>query len=95
MGNRLLDWFSVVMAEAKRRRTHNKGKGTVFFSLQCSKHQSVSGEKHTSYTSSSYVSLQAEISKMQENASYIAGYSLLFTKVMHGKFKCNSLCPCL
>nr|CAD7600659.1 unnamed protein product [Timema genevievae] len=26
MGNRLLDWFSVVMAEAKRRRTHNKGK---------------------------------------------------------------------
>ncbi|CAG2059203.1 unnamed protein product [Timema podura] len=27
MGNRLLDWFSVVMAEAKRRRTHNKGKG--------------------------------------------------------------------
>nr|CAD7577454.1 unnamed protein product [Timema californicum] len=27
MGNRLLDWFSVVMAEAKRRRTYNKGKG--------------------------------------------------------------------
>jgi hypothetical protein len=29
MGNRLLDWFSVVMAEAKRRRTHNKGKGIL------------------------------------------------------------------
>ncbi|XP_067011051.1 proteoglycan Cow isoform X2 [Anabrus simplex] len=26
MGNRLLDWFSVVMAEAKRRRSHTKGK---------------------------------------------------------------------
>ncbi|KAK7790865.1 hypothetical protein R5R35_010733 [Gryllus longicercus] len=26
MGNRLLDWFSVVMAEAKRRRSHAKGK---------------------------------------------------------------------
>lgn len=27
MGDRLLDWFSVIMADAKRRRTHNKGKG--------------------------------------------------------------------
>ncbi|XP_063226774.1 proteoglycan Cow isoform X1 [Bacillus rossius redtenbacheri] len=27
MGNRLLDWFSVVMVEAKRRRSHNKGRG--------------------------------------------------------------------
>ncbi|XP_063226775.1 proteoglycan Cow isoform X2 [Bacillus rossius redtenbacheri] len=26
MGNRLLDWFSVVMVEAKRRRSHNKGR---------------------------------------------------------------------
>lgn len=27
MGDRLLDWFSVIMADAKRRRTKNKGKG--------------------------------------------------------------------
>lgn len=27
MGDRLLDWFSVIMVDAKRRRTHNKGKG--------------------------------------------------------------------
>jgi hypothetical protein len=33
MGNRLLDWFSVVMAEAKRRRTHNKGKGILHGSV--------------------------------------------------------------
>jgi hypothetical protein len=33
MGNRLLDWFSVVMAEAKRRRTHNKGKGILYASI--------------------------------------------------------------
>jgi hypothetical protein len=33
MGNRLLDWFSVVMAEAKRRRTHNKGKGILHLSV--------------------------------------------------------------
>uniref|UniRef100_A0A6M2E0B4 Putative proteoglycan cow n=1 Tax=Xenopsylla cheopis TaxID=163159 RepID=A0A6M2E0B4_XENCH len=26
MGNRLLDWFSVVMADSKKRRTHNKSK---------------------------------------------------------------------
>ncbi|XP_075217615.1 proteoglycan Cow isoform X2 [Lycorma delicatula] len=30
MGDRLLDWFSVIMADAKRRRTHNKGKGNRF-----------------------------------------------------------------
>lgn len=30
MGDRLLDWFSVIMADAKRRRTHNKGKGGRF-----------------------------------------------------------------
>lgn len=28
MGDRLLDWFSVIMADAKRRRTMNKGKGS-------------------------------------------------------------------
>jgi len=28
MGDRLLDWFSVIMADAKRRRTKNKGKGS-------------------------------------------------------------------
>jgi hypothetical protein len=33
MGNRLLDWFSVVMAEAKRRRSHNKGKGILHGSV--------------------------------------------------------------
>lgn len=28
MGNRILDWFSVVMSDVtKRRRTHNKSKG--------------------------------------------------------------------
>jgi len=27
MGNRLLDWFSVIMADNKRRRTDYKGKG--------------------------------------------------------------------
>ncbi|XP_039277860.1 proteoglycan Cow isoform X2 [Nilaparvata lugens] len=30
MGDRLLDWFSVIMADAKRRRTHTKGKGNRF-----------------------------------------------------------------
>uniref|UniRef100_A0A1B6C9E9 Thyroglobulin type-1 domain-containing protein n=1 Tax=Clastoptera arizonana TaxID=38151 RepID=A0A1B6C9E9_9HEMI len=30
MGDRLLDWFSVIMTDAKRRRTHNKGKGARF-----------------------------------------------------------------
>lgn len=29
MGDRLLDWFSVIMADAKRRRTKNKGKGIL------------------------------------------------------------------
>lgn len=29
MGNRLLDWFSVVMSEAKRRKQHNKVKGDL------------------------------------------------------------------
>lgn len=29
MGNRLLDWFSVVMSEAKRRKQHNKVKGGI------------------------------------------------------------------
>jgi len=33
MGDRLLDWFSVIMADAKRRRTHNKGKGR--FPVSC------------------------------------------------------------
>lgn len=28
MGNRLLDWFSVIMADNKRRRVDYKGKGT-------------------------------------------------------------------
>lgn len=28
MGDRLLDWFSVIMSDAKRRRTKNKGKGS-------------------------------------------------------------------
>lgn len=31
MGDRLLDWFSVIMVDAKRRRTHNKGKGQYIF----------------------------------------------------------------
>lgn len=46
MGNRLLDWFSVVMADSKKRRTHNKSKGNyniisvntlhfIFFSHRC------------------------------------------------------------
>lgn len=30
MGNRLLDWFSVVMADTKRRRQHSKTKGEYF-----------------------------------------------------------------
>ncbi|XP_022179453.1 proteoglycan Cow isoform X1 [Myzus persicae] len=30
MGDRLLDWFSVIMADAKRRRTKNKGKAVKF-----------------------------------------------------------------
>lgn len=30
MGDRLLDWFSVIMADAKRRHTHNKGKAARF-----------------------------------------------------------------
>lgn len=33
MGDRLLDWFSVIMADAKRRRTKNKGKGRLFTKL--------------------------------------------------------------
>lgn len=33
MGDRLLDWFSVIMADAKRRRTKNKGKGKLFTKL--------------------------------------------------------------
>jgi len=44
MGDRLLDWFSVIMADAKRRRTMNKGKGSyitfnfikyLYFTLKC------------------------------------------------------------
>ena len=27
IGDRLLDWFSVIMADAKRRQTHNRPKG--------------------------------------------------------------------
>lgn len=33
MGNRLLDWFSVVMADSKKRRTHNKSKGKIKYDL--------------------------------------------------------------
>lgn len=29
MANRLLDWFSVVMADAKYRRQHSKSKGNI------------------------------------------------------------------
>lgn len=29
MGNRLLDWFSVVMADTKRRRIHTRNKGII------------------------------------------------------------------
>jgi hypothetical protein len=51
MGNRLLDWFSVVMAEAKRRRTHNKGKGILQFSEFQMKPDFVSEEgKHCTFT---------------------------------------------
>ncbi|CAA3033294.1 proteoglycan Cow, partial [Olea europaea subsp. europaea] len=34
MGDRLLDWFSVIMADAKKRHTKNKGK-TARFPLGC------------------------------------------------------------
>lgn len=34
MGDRLLDWFSVIMVDAKRRRTHNKGKGQYIFHVK-------------------------------------------------------------
>jgi len=58
MGNRLLDWFSVVMAEAKRRRTHNKGKGIVWCSDFQMKPAFVNEQgKCSSFTSFSYVSL--------------------------------------
>ena len=80
MGNRLLDWFSVVMAEAKRRRTHNKGKGI----LQCSEFQMkptfVSEEdKRTIFTSPSYLSLQAGISRTRgSNTSLVADCNPLY-----------------
>jgi len=58
MGNRLLDWFSVVMAEAKRRRTHNKGKGILWSSEFQMKPAFVNEEgKCSSCTLTSYVSL--------------------------------------
>lgn len=31
MANRLLDWFSVIMADSKRRRLHPKSKGTEVY----------------------------------------------------------------
>lgn len=31
MANRLLDWFSVVMADAKHRRQHPKAKGNTIY----------------------------------------------------------------
>lgn len=32
IGNRLLDWFSVIMADSKKRRQHSqKSKGKIYF----------------------------------------------------------------
>ena len=58
MGNRLLDWFSVVMAEAKRRRTHNKGKG-IFWCLEFQMKPAFVNEqgKRSTSTSPNYESL--------------------------------------
>jgi hypothetical protein len=58
MGNRLLDWFSVVMAEAKRRRTHNKGKG-IFWCLEFQMKPAFVNEqgKRSTCTSPNYESL--------------------------------------
>lgn len=34
IGNRLLDWFSVIMADSKKRRQHSqKSKGKIFHSI--------------------------------------------------------------
>lgn len=35
MGDRLLDWFSVIMADSKRRQTHPRSKGVARFPASC------------------------------------------------------------
>jgi hypothetical protein len=54
MGNRLLDWFSVVMAEAKRRRSHNKGKGYFLTILNLAKQVKIIKVENISHTTSFY-----------------------------------------